>query len=79
MLQSLRSALILLSSLQIYGSLLHEQDSPKYLQYPAAANIKIFLIYIIPTKWGSLKQGVGCLIVHIRQYIKGRKSNFFFD
>ena len=41
MLQSLRNALILLSSLQNYDSLLHEQASHKYLKYPAAENINI--------------------------------------
>ena len=39
MLQPLTSALILLLHLQIYYSLLYEQDNPKYVRYPAAAAI----------------------------------------
>ena len=42
MLQQLTSARILLLNLQHFYTLLYEQDNPKYLRYPAAANIFIY-------------------------------------
>ena len=39
MLHTLISALILMSNLQMYDSLLHTQDSAKNVRYPGASNI----------------------------------------
>ena len=59
MLHTLISALILMSNLQMYDSLLHKQDSAKNVRYPRASNIFIYFSSIIDTKIGYLKLGVG--------------------
>ena len=51
------SALILLLNLQIYDSLLYEQDFPKCVRYPAAANIFIYFYLNNTYKNGLLKTG----------------------
>ena len=47
-----------MSNLQMYDSLLHLQDSAKYVRYPRL-NIFIYFSSIIDTKIGYLKLGVG--------------------
>ena len=59
MLQSLTNASILLSNLQNIWFLLHEQDTPKILQYPAAASINIYFYLNYTYQIGLLKTGVG--------------------
>ena len=59
MLHTLISALILISNLQMYDSLLHKQESSKNVRYPGASNIFIYFSSIIDTKIGYLKLGVG--------------------
>ena len=41
----------------MYDSLLYKQDSPKYLQYPAAANINIYFYLNYTHQIGLLKTG----------------------
>ena len=53
------SALILMSNLQMYDSLLHKQDSAKNVRYPRASNIFIYFSSLIDTKIGYLKLRVG--------------------
>ena len=48
-----------MSNLQMYDSLLHQQDSAKNVRYPGASNIFIYFSSIIDTKIGYLKFGVG--------------------
>ena len=56
MLQRLTSAPLVLSNLQIYDSLLYEQDNPKYLRYPAA-NISMYFHFYNTYQMGLLKTG----------------------
>ena len=73
------SAIILVSNLQMYDSLLHQQDSAKNVRYPRASNIFIYFSSIIDTKIGYLKLGVGLLNSSKKQRILDRKANFVFS
>ena len=68
-----------MSNLQMYDSLLHEQDSAKNVRYPRASNIFIYFSTIIDAKIGYLKLGVGLFNSYIKQDIWDRKANFVFS
>ena len=49
---------------------MYEQDIPKYVRYPTAENVLLYLYLNNTYQIRLLKIGcMGCLIAHIRQYI----------
>ena len=75
MLHLLISALILVSNLYIYDSLLYEQDSLKIARYPLLADI-ITYFYLDYTNSGSLKYGV--VVYLIDNIFKVEKQTLWF-
>ena len=59
MLNPLTSTPILSLNLQIYNCLYYEQDNPKYIRYPTAANVFIYIYLNNTYQIGLLKTGGG--------------------
>ena len=79
MLYPLISALILVSNLQIYDSLLYKQDSPKNVRYPTVSNIFIYFASIIDIKFSYVKLGVGLFNSRFKTiYLREKIKLFFF-